>query len=966
MSLSSLKSPAELLLVESACDQFERALRSGTHPTISEFIESAEGQTRKHLIGELLKIEWDFRAEQNDAPQIKDYQSENLLPALELKSLFDSWLLTQDRPTRIGHFRLIKKLGCGSFGTVWKAEDQRLNREVALKVAHLRFRENADRFLREAKAAARLSYPGIVKILDTGQWEGRLCIVQEYVEGQSLDRIIAERPLSFSRSAELCLALSDALTYSHRHGCIHRDIKPQNVIVQPDGTPVLIDFGLAKNPAATHGTRSGEIIGTPVCMSPEQARGSSHLADARSDIYSLGVILYQMLTGELPFRGSFEMILLQVLNQDPPHPRKLNRDIPTDLATICLKCLEKEPRRRYATASDLSDDLRRFLEGRSVKARPVGAAYRAYRTTVRNPIPSALILTLVLFVGFVISNSVTSARRARSAWQQEMNLRVEAVEARQLAERHAQHAKTEARLARQVTRFLEDVFSLDDPIGNHNYSASSFAGTNIDTSELLARAVFRIDRELTEQPRVQLRLLDIIGNAYRSLGEFEEAVRLMDRSESIRTELAAQHPQWDMRRETATHLFYRGWMHQSLGNYDTSLDFLNRSHAIYQTFLDPDDLKLADVCFQLGWLHLEWRQPELAKNHFEEALRIRRIHLPNNHRLVWSTQLGRAMCNPGSSKNIMALAIAALDMKLDPQLAQLAFRGGQIISAKASGDQDEAERLYRQVLPMLEERLTDQHYVYLLCAGDFASILLDQGHYTEALDYIEPVIHRGRMLAPRHPHLIRACRKLGFEKYLAGRHHDAKKLFQYALDRTPPDSKSYFDLCTFQIANSIELAEYRVAQQLFEQIEIPKDRTELRAWYLVLQAKTQHGLGNTQLGTELDRQAWQEAEKLTMSYQAAIWLGRFAEIYVRANDFETAEELLRKAIDQATQSRPKDHPRISDPLFDLGRLLVQQSRYSEGLPLLKESLRIRESRLPESDQRIAEAKVWIAKANQAN
>ncbi len=310
-------------------------------------------------------------------------------------------------------YEILGELGRGGMGVVYKARQLSLNRLVALKMvlagAHAG-PSDLVRLLAEAQAVAQLHHPHIVQVHEVGRHAGFPFIALEYLEGGSLAEKLKGTPLQPREAAALMELLARAVESAHRHGVVHRDLKPANVLLTEDGTPKVTDFGLAKRGAVGSGvTQTGAVIGTPSYMAPEQAEGKKDVGPP-ADVYALGAILYELLTGRPPFQGPTQLdTVLQVINDDPVPPRRLQPRLPRDLETICLKCLQKEPRKRYASAEALADDLRRFRDDKPILARPVGRPERAWRWCRRNPVLAGLLV--LLFAGAVTAALFLNAER---------------------------------------------------------------------------------------------------------------------------------------------------------------------------------------------------------------------------------------------------------------------------------------------------------------------------------------------------------------------------------------------------------------------------------------------------------------------------------------------------------------------------------------------------------------------------
>jgi len=419
--------------INEACNRFEAAWRAGAVPRLEDFVAGWEGAERTALLRELVPLDADYRRGRGENPGADYYAACCPGDATAIRALFAE-LPSGRQPPRpptvpadeapglwpraettggtaaVPGYEILAELGRGGMGVVYKARHVGLNRVVALKMILAGGHAGPDdlaRFRREAEAVARLKHPNVVQIYDIGEAGGLPYFSLEFVEGGSLDRRLAGTPLPPIEAAALMETLARAMAAAHAAGLVHRDLKPANVLLAPDGTPKVTDFGLVKKlgvaipgqqPAAGV-TASGAILGTPSYMAPEQASGRSKEIGPACDIYALGAILYECLTGRPPFRAATPLdTILQVVSEEPVPPRLLNARLPVDLETICLKCLMKEPRRRYATAQELADDLRRFEEGRPIRARPVGTVERALKWVKRRPAAAAAVIGGVLLL----------------------------------------------------------------------------------------------------------------------------------------------------------------------------------------------------------------------------------------------------------------------------------------------------------------------------------------------------------------------------------------------------------------------------------------------------------------------------------------------------------------------------------------------------------------------------------------
>jgi WD40 repeat protein len=453
--------------VDAVCRRFEADWRAGARPPFDTYLAEVPDEARPVLRAELEALDHELRRSDETVapaepttepvpgqPQPAVHEDATVAPVDQATldhGPSSAAQVADASPRRIryfGDYEILREIARGGMGVVFQARQVSLNRIVALKMilaGQLANDIDVKRFYTEAEAAANLDHPGIVPIYEVGQHEGQHYFSMGFIEGQSLSHRLAEGPLPPRQAAELMMKVAEAIDYAHQRGVIHRDLKPANVLLDPKGNPRLTDFGLAKKIQGDSGlTGSGQIMGTPSYMPPEQAGGNRGDVGPAADVYALGATLYALITGRPPFQAATAMdTVVQVISDDPVPPRRLNPAVERDLETICLKCMEKEPARRYASAQALADDLKRHLDGQPILARPVGPWERAWIWTRRHPAAAALIastavtaLALVAAgVGFVYNG------RLQQAYRSEFAARVQADDARSTADQQRELAE---------------------------------------------------------------------------------------------------------------------------------------------------------------------------------------------------------------------------------------------------------------------------------------------------------------------------------------------------------------------------------------------------------------------------------------------------------------------------------------------------------------------------------------------
>ena len=483
--------------IDNLCDRFEAAWQDETPPRIETFLADIAAEQVEPVLRELLRVELElltntghllepksyyerfpdqvalidecFTAVSHSNSSIKSDQSTVVLTAEPAafetnadKPPVQGTMLSSDAlkisgaslvGKLFGDYELLAEIARGGMGVVYKARQRSLNRVVALKMilsGELASDEEVSRFQTEAESAAALKHPNIVNIHEVGVEAGHHFFSMDYIEGRNLEELVLEHPLPARQAASYLFEITEAIEYAHQQGILHRDLKPSNILIDQNGETHITDFGLAKQVRKDGQlTDSGQLLGTPAYMPPEQAAGHREEFGPAMDVYSLGAILYELITGRPPFRAESTLELIrQVLELDPIAPRLMNPQIPRDLETICLKCLAKDPRRRYRSAAALAADLDCWLHGRPIAARPVSSFERAWRWCRRKPAIAALSLAVTIAI---ITGTYTSWRYAIQAQHEAKTART----AQQHATRGFEQARESEKQERQARKLAE-------------------------------------------------------------------------------------------------------------------------------------------------------------------------------------------------------------------------------------------------------------------------------------------------------------------------------------------------------------------------------------------------------------------------------------------------------------------------------------------------------------------------------
>jgi tetratricopeptide (TPR) repeat protein/predicted Ser/Thr protein kinase len=593
-------------------------------------------------------------------------------------------------------------LGRGGMGVVYKARHVALNRTVALKMllggVYSSGHERA-RFQREAESVAGLRHGNIVQVYDVGNHDGWPFFTMEFIEGGTLAEKLAGVPLPARQAAALAVPLAEAVQMAHQAGVIHRDLKPANVLLTPDATPKITDFGLARRLEGGGFTQTGVAVGTPSYMAPEQARGHRRLIGPAVDVYGLGAILYELLTGRPPFQAETAAeTLRQVVSQDPVAPSRLNPKTPRDLETICLKCLHKEPKRRYGSAAALADDLCRFLEGRPIQARRLGVAARLGRWCRRNPAATAICVLLV-------------TGSAISIWQA-----VRATRAETAARSAEQQAQKRLMQMEKVDSLLASIFQNLDP----NEIARADRPLQAILVEKLDRAVTELEGESIGDAMVMANMQEKLGVSLVGLGAPGKAIVVLERAVgTYQAMLGLEDPQ------TLVTMSELAAAYRLAREPERARTLLEKTLKLMQARLGPDDPETIACMSDLALMYQEAGRLDLALPMQEETLKLRKARLGPDHP---DTMI---------SMSNLALTIEILGMT------------------------DRARPLLEEALKVRKAKLGPGHPQTLISMNNLAENYADAGKLDKALALHEETLRlRKSSLGPDHPDTLVSVKNL--------------------------------------------------------------------------------------------------------------------------------------------------------------------------------------------------------------
>ncbi len=844
--------------------------------------------------------------------------------------------LISPAPDSIGPYRILSRLGEGGMGVVYEAEQQHPRRRVALKVLHphVSSERSLRRFELEAEVLGRLRHPGIVPVYEAGVADTgsgpQPYFAMELVDGPTLLEHARSGPLPIRARLELMARICDAVQHAHQKGVIHRDLKPGNILVDGEGRPRVLDFGIARcvdeelHLTATAGTLEG-LVGTLPYMSPEQVGGDSRDLDTRSDVYALGVLAYELVSGRRPYdleRRSLAEAARVIADVDPDPLSSVDRTFRGDLETIVSKALEKERDRRYGSAAELGMDLRRFLANEPIVARPASTFYQVRKFARRNrPVVISILAAFVLLTGSLIY--------AGLGWAS--------------AEEAAEEARQEAETAYRVEEFLVGLFEVSDPYGEYR-------GGELRAKDLLQRGAAQIMAELEAEPEIRARLLHVLGRLKRILGMHAEAETLLRRAwEERARDLGETHPDTLFSAAELSSLLHdQGDTNQAEQLLRESLRLALAAHGRDHWIVPPLECNLAILCWERGALE---EAEELSRSAFEATVALDAGE--DSGALSVLNNLALALAGQGRLEEAEVILLDCVERtraeygEKSPHL--LSTRGNLATLYRTQGRLQEAETLSREILWQSQEVLGAEHPDTLIRKDVLALCLLDLGRFEEAEVMFRSVFEiSSRVLGRDHPTTLTAQGNLTLSLQGPDSNQEAEALHRDLCARNlrllgpdhPDTILADANLATM-ISDLGRLEEARVL--LRDALDRGLDQPAVEQEHL-LTFESNLGLLLLDLGrieeAEVQlRSAWQRSRRVFGEDHPATWdmVGQWASLLREKGELEEAERHLREALAGFEAWWGPDHFEVLYLRGNLAFLLQETERLDEAEELLRQA-----------------------------
>lgn len=791
-------------------------------------------------------------------------------------------------PDSFHGYTLIREIHRGAQGVVYQAIQKGTKRRVAMKVMHddpFSGPKSRVRFDREVQILAQLNHPNVVAIHDSGEVGGNYFYVMDYISGQPLDAYLDQAQLSVREVLLLFITICDAVNAAHLRGVIHRDLKPSNIRVDAGGQPYILDFGLAKiaigevtggsTPMAM--TLTGQFVGSMPWASPEQAAGSPDRIDVRTDVYSLGVILYQMLTRRFPYPvvGNIREVIDHIVRTEPTRPSLLADGIDDEIETIVLKCLDKEPVRRYQSAGELERDLKHYLAGEPIEAKRASTWY-VLRKTLRPYRAAVAVGTLfvVMLVGFGGAMSVLYRKAAA-------------------AERRVGHT--------------------------HEFFRQALAGVRPDRADRvkpvlagLNEAADRIGEDFSTDPDAEAEVRTTLGITYQSMAFFDEAKAQLEKALALRRQVyGAQHPL------VAESVFNLARVVHAMGQYAEARTFYEDSLRMQRKFLGTRHVAVAETLFELGLCLRNLGQYLDAVQAYQESLQLRRELLGDEDRKTAETMhnLAAACWHDADYDTAEPLYNEALRIRrklLGDGHLEVSYSLNDLAAlAHKRGDLQKAADLYTQSLAIRRKELAEDHPELAASLNNLAGVLRDQGDYEGALDLFRQALSivqsRKDLEGEAHQYVPKGLSTIGDLLIQLGRLDEAETALNESLRLK---RERLGDRHSSTAVTLYALAKLKLAQDDLPAAEaFAKDALALQSG--VLRANHPE-TASTQL-----------------------LLGRILAVGGRHTE---AELLLRQAMQVRQESFSLSHWKIAEAQSLLGECLVALEKYAEAEPLLRSAL----------------------------